>query len=140
MATYSGAFGNKAGFNQNAGGYFLVISTIAPANAQAITTASSGSGGAFAPAVLGAYNWAADGGFSTLLTAGNVLKDMGRTVITSAGRTYRKFQLVNSVQLSTFGVTGSAPVAPSAGYASFYLEVGREGSAVTTGNMLARAF
>ena len=138
MATYSGAFGNKAGFNQSAGAYFLIVSTIAKANVQNITTAPSGSGGAFAPAVLGAYTWDTAVDVSSLLSAGNVLKDMGRTIVTG-GRTYRKFQAVNSVQASTFGVTGSAPVAPVTGYASFYLEVGREGSSVTTGNMLARA-
>ena len=140
MATGSGAFGLKAGFNQSGGGYYTVISTIAVANFQAYTP-GTGSGGATTAGTIATYNYAADGAINTssLLAVGNVLKDMGKTVV-SSGRTFRKFQGVAAASLSTFGVTGAGPVSPAAGYVTGYLEVAREGTGVVAGNLLARAF
>lgn len=140
MAAASGAFGSKCGYNQSAGGYYLIVSTIAPANLLSVSTAASGSGGATVPAVLATYSgWAADGQFSTLLTAGNVLKDMGKTVVT-AGRTYRKFQATANVNLSTNGVTGTAATALNTGYLTGYLEVPQGGAPATTTNLIARMY
>jgi hypothetical protein len=139
MATNSGAFGAKCGFNQGAGGYYTVLTNIPLANLSNVSVAASGSGGAFVPATLAPYTFDTAYDVSTLVNAGRVLKDMGKTVRVGT-RTYRKFQGVASATHSTFGVGGSAPVAPNTGYASFYLEVaGPNGSAVTTGNNLARA-
>jgi hypothetical protein len=87
---------------------------------------------------LAAYNWANDGPLSSLLLAGNVLKDMGKTVKVGT-RTYRKFQAVGAGSLGSFGVVGGAAVAPNAGYLTGYLEVSSDGGA-TTQNALARAF
>lgn len=139
MATNSGAFGAKCGFSQGAGGYYMIVSTIAKANLSNVTVAASGTGGAFVPEQLGAYTWDTAYDVSSLLAAGNVLKDMGKTIRLGT-RSYRKFQAVAPLTHSTFGVGGSAPVAPNAGYATFYLEVaGANGSPVTAGNILARA-
>ena len=139
MATNSGAFGAKCGFSQGAGGYYTILADIPKANLSNVTVAASGTGGAFVPEQLGLYVWDTAYDVSSLILAGRVLKDMGKT-IRLGSRSYRKFQGVASLTHSTFGVGGSAPVAPNAGYATFYLEVaGANGSPVTTGNNLARA-
>jgi hypothetical protein len=55
---------------------------------------------------------------------------MGKTIV-SAGRTFRKFAAVgtgNPRYSSSFGVVGGAGASPNGGYATFYLEVGREGN------------
>jgi hypothetical protein len=67
--------------------------------------------------------------YSSLVQTGALLKDMGRTVV-SSGRTFRKFAPVVSgaPTASSLGVFGSTNAAPNAGYGSFYLEVGREGA------------
>ena len=139
MAATSGAFGSKCGFNQSAGGYYTILADIAPANLSNVSVAASGSGGAFVPAQLAAYNWSVDGPLSSLLTAGNVLKDMGKTIAVGT-RTYRKVQAVSANSGNTFGVTGSAAVAPAAGYLTGYLEVSGPNGGATTVNRLARAF
>lgn len=68
---------------------------------------------------------------STMLTAGGViLKDMGRTVVSSL-RTFRKIQLVLPASASTFGVGGrSGTVAGASGedYYTGYIELGFEGN------------
>jgi len=74
---------------------------------------------------------------TNLATTGQtLLKDMGRTYL-SAGRTFRKVQLVvpqgtgaNHTALSTFGVGGKAGTAlPDQDFYTGYIEVGFEGSA-----------
>jgi hypothetical protein len=77
-----------------------------------------------------------NGKYTSSLNAGQGrLRDMG-TYILSAGRTFRKVQLVvNNGALtanqSTFGVAGPAGVANSAdGYLTGYIELGWEGSGV----------
>jgi hypothetical protein len=55
---------------------------------------------------------------------------MGKSVV-SSGRVFRKFAPVVTAAkggVSSFGVVGVAGSAANTGYASFYLEVGREGS------------
>jgi hypothetical protein len=67
---------------------------------------------------------------ATLVAANRLIKDMGKTVV-SSGRTFRKFAPVmnNIAGVSSFGVVGGPATAPNAGYGSFYLEVAREGLA-----------
>ena len=124
MATGSGAFGAKCGFNQSGGGQYIVIT-------QAVTgqvfdfPVTSGSGGAFTTAVPGIAA-ASLGDVVTALAPGAVIRDMGRTVIFPSGngvRTFRKFQLVGNASgdAANFGV--AARVAGRA----FFLETMREG-------------
>jgi hypothetical protein len=73
---------------------------------------------------------AASAGAITDVAAGKLLKDMGKTVV-SSGRTFRKFAAVGTGSAkysSSFGVVGGAGASPNGGYATFYLEVGREGT------------
>ena len=110
-----------------------------------LATAGSNSGGAWTgPTFVVANARDAFGIDAASLTAGNasavayaavgqgkLLKDMGKTVV-SAGRTFRKFAAVgtgNALKFaSSFGVAGGPGASPNSGYASFYLEVGREGN------------
>lgn len=148
MAAASGAFGVKAGYNQSAGGYYTVVAAIAPANFLAFTP-GTGSGGAATVGTFATLTWASEvggGKTSSLLAVGNVLKDMGKTVV-SSGRTFRKFQGVAASFVGAGGVTGvvgtAAGVNPT-GYLTGYLEVAREGtggvSSAPVFNSLARAF
>ena len=139
MAATSGAFSAQGGYNQSGGGYYLIMSTISPANLFSITTAASGSGGAVVPPVLGTYSaWATDGAASTFLSSGNVLKDMGKTIVLANGRAYRKFQAVGSYG-TTNGVVGSAGTALTTGYLTGYLEVpSGGGQTATLTNLIAR--
>ena len=138
-------------YNQSGGAYFIVTKDLdlneagATKYVQAFTPANpAGSGGAFAvgtfapvgmSTVVGLPTPSADNvKYSTLVSAGKLLKDMGKTVV-SSGRTFRKFAPVvptNGANLTSpsNGVFGAAPAAGSAGpgYATFYLEVGRDGA------------
>jgi hypothetical protein len=121
----SGAHSVKGGFNQAGGAHFIVIVDI---SSKLFTyTPGTGSGGAAKEGTVsagGAVTAAtlAPGTTPIALTAGKLIKDMGKSVVVG-GVTYRKFQAV------------VAPTAPNAGgqagktpeYYSFYLEVGREG-------------
>jgi hypothetical protein len=73
------------------------------------------------------------GNAATELRIGKLIKDMGKTIV-SSGRTFRKFAVAGTGvnYNSSLGVAGGPAVAPNTGYASFYLEVGREGSAGST--------
>ncbi len=72
---------------------------------------------------------------STLNSAGAVLKDMGKTVVSSL-RTFRKIQLVavggtyggSNSTLSTFGVGGRSGTTPNEDYLTGYIELGFEGN------------
>ena len=145
MSAGTNAFGAKAGFNQSGGTYFMTLAALDAALGargdyiNMLTTAGSNSGGAWVGPTLSNVPMSTILGFgvgaasnaSTIVGSGKLLKDMGRTVV-SAGRTFRKFAPVLSGNaLSTFGVVGGAGTSTNAGYGSFYLEVGREGSALT---------
>jgi hypothetical protein len=106
------------------GGYFMTVGSLADKvyayNATAtppFTVASfavSGAGGGGKP-------------LSSISTAGGVLRDMGKTVVSSL-RTFRKVQLVvkNDVATpSTFGVGGPATAGQE--YFTGYIELGFEG-------------
>jgi len=141
MSAGTNAFGAKAGFNQSGGAHFMVLTALEPdvtsltnSYINTITGAGSNSGGAFSNATFTKVSMSSivgsnTNGASTLVAANKVLKDMGRTVV-SAGRTFLKFAPVVAGLPSTFGVTGSPATTLTAGFASFYLEVGREGAGV----------
>ena len=148
MSAGTNAFGPRAGFNQSGGAYFICLANLenTPGTAafvQGITSVGSNSGGAWIPPnlapitmsnVLGTGATIANANAAALVNTGKLLKDMGRTVV-SAGRTFRKFApVVPGVPASTFGVVGAAGTTTSAGYGSFYLEVGREGAGGTATN------
>jgi hypothetical protein len=128
MAVNSSAHCAKAGYNQSGGGYFYVVADTA-ATLLNVYTPGSGSGGAttvgsFALATPGSAAYPA--GVSTLFKTGNIVKDMGKTVVSSS-RVFRKIQAVDSSDATAkaaFGVTGG----PDNNYASYYVELGREGS------------
>jgi hypothetical protein len=140
MATGSGAFSAKAGYNQSGGGYYYIIDTELWGKLQLIN-ASSGSGGAYAQAaftnVTDANGTPAGGaGVSTLFGAGRILRDMGKTVV-SAGRAFRKVQgvLLGGVRAttSTFGISGAAAgtlTSADAGYLTYYVEVATPATSV----------
>jgi len=153
MSSGTNAHPARAGFNQSGGAYFICLQNLdsglslagtASANAGAganmyintISSAGSNSGGAWiAPTlaltpmsnVIGTGLGVSLANAAALVGQGKLLKDMGRTII-SSGRTFRKFSpVVSGPAASTFGVTGGPATAPNTGYCSFYLEVGREG-------------
>jgi hypothetical protein len=127
MAANSSSHPARAGFNQSGGAYFVIISSIAgQLNA---FTAGTGSGGAttagtFAPVTTLALLPGA-GNQSSLFGVGNLIKDLGKTVV-SSGRTFRKFQLSQAASQTSSVSNGVAGVSPT--YASFYLETGRDGA------------
>ena len=160
MAANSAAHPGKAGFNQSGGAYFMVVTDLearAAANTaptavgsfiNTLTTAGSGSGGAYVSPTLAlvsvssVMNPASAGQASTmsaLFGRGALLKDMGRSVV-SSGRVFRKFAPVVGNNPSSFGVVGVAGATPNAGYGSVYLEVGREGQGAATPAPIARYF
>ena len=144
MATGCGAFGTRGGFNQSGGGNYIVTATLTPAMIFDVP-AVSGSGGAAsfpAPVSEASATSVAAGtplqwgnGLSTVCVAGSILKDMGKTYISSQ-RTFRKFQAVSNASggAATFGVTGQLPGATAnatTGYFTFYLETSREAQNTT---------
>ena len=110
-----------------------------------LASAGSNSGGAFVPPTFVVANardafgvpsadTAGASGAATEVGQGKLLKDMGKTIV-SSGRTFRKFAAAgtgSAKYASSFGVAGGPAASPAngnGGYATFYLEVGREGSA-----------
>ena len=63
-------------------------------------------------------------------SAGSLIRDMGKTVVSSA-RTFRKVQYVISTN-STFGVGGKSGTTPVVDYLTGYVELGFEGGGVPT--------
>jgi hypothetical protein len=118
-----------------------------------LASAGSNSGGAFVPPTFVVANArdafgvpstdaAGAAGAAAEVGQGKLLRDMGKTVV-SSGRTFRKFAAAgtgNARYASSFGVQGGPAVAPNTGYASFYLEVGREGAGTAPPAPIARYF
>ena len=128
MATGCGAFATRGGYNQSGGANYIVVSADLTSAMIYDVPAGTGSGGAaLFPAPIAnsvsplTKQWGA--GLSSVIVTGSILKDMGKTYISSQ-RTFRKFQLVgNGVgDAANFGV-----VAGVAGRA-FFLETMREGA------------
>jgi hypothetical protein len=139
----------KGGFNQSGGGYYMIFTALT--GAQILNyNGGSGSGGSYNVGLVSTYVGVSQNGgpavpnvgltdtdWSTAyFRAGRLLKDMGKTVV-SSGRTFRKFQAVYNGLASnsspTFGVGGPAGTTTAPGYLSVYLEVGREGAGVANG-------
>lgn len=129
-----------AGFKQvPAGGYVTVLSSINVTNVL-LKPVTSGSGGSATVAPPAAYPWTAGlatTNFSSLLTAGRTLKDMG-SVAVSSSRVFRKFKAV--APASTFTGLGDAPSANS-DFGTFYLETVADGGDVPDArvSLLARS-
>jgi hypothetical protein len=161
MAANSSAHSAKSGYNQSGGAYFVCVTALSGSSGTGvtpvtsatlsanssylykITVAGSKSGGAYveptldvatAQEVIGVTVDKADEVVTEYFTQGRLIKDMGKTVI-SGDRTYRKFAVAATglAYNKSLGVAGSIPVAPGAGYGTFYLDVGRNG---TTGGTL----
>lgn len=158
MSAFNGAHSVRGGYNQSGGAYFVCVSPLsgsagtgtdavtaaAPLSGNAnathlyrISVAASKSGGAFEPATLalvsardvfGAGNWSGVEATAEV-AAGKLIRDMGKTIV-SGGRTFRKFAVAPTGAgfVGSLGVAGDVATAPGAGYATFYLDVGREGA------------
>lgn len=123
MAVNSSAHSARAGFNQSGGAYFIVVADISSKLfAYTPGTRSGGEATAGTVAAVTAATLAA-GTTPIALTAGKLIKDMGKSVVVG-GVTYRKFQAV--VAPSAANANGQAGRTPE--YYSFYLEVGRDGA------------
>lgn len=102
-----------------------------------IDKAASKSGGAFEAAtllpvsavdVLGGGLWSGAEAAAEF-NAGQLIRDMGKTIVDINGRTFRKFAVVGPNRVN--GVEGGLQTAPGAGYGTFYLDVGRDGKTGT---------
>lgn len=127
-----------SGFKQvSPPGYVTIVSSINTTNVLQ-KPALSGSGGSAVVAAPVAYPWATGASttnFSSLLTAGRVLRDMGSVVISSS-RVFRKFKAVAG---NAGNALGDAPSA-SNDWGTFYLETVADGGDVPAANasVLAR--
>ncbi len=128
--------GVKAGYQQNGGSYYIIISSINSTNQFLTYSGGSGSGGS---ATVGAFsNYSDTVNWSSCLTAGRLLKDVGRTVV-SAGRTFKKYQAVMvASSFSTFGTIGKAAGTTDTGYFTGYIETNVEGQAPNPIVLMAR--
>jgi len=133
MATASAAFSAKPGYNQSGGANYVVVTELTTAQLYDVP-AGSGSGGASlfpAPIAQSATPLSKQygAGLSSVVKVGAIIKDMGKTYISSQ-RTFRKFQAVSNAAggAATFGVTGTAAgtVGSTTGFFTFYLETSRE--------------
>ena len=143
MASASGAYSSRAGFNQSGGGLYittaaLVLGTTATDNNVFQDPVLSGSGGSTSTALPLGHTTATFGNYALLTAAGCVIRDMGKTYqvpVNSTGgvtgvpvamRTFRKFQIVGNTApaQAAFGVVGGGPAALAG---TFYLETMREG-------------
>jgi hypothetical protein len=121
--------------HDNDAGYFIPVASLAgyifartePSPAGANTGVNGGTFSTAQWAYVGAANVAA---LSSITRAGGcLLKDLGRTVVSST-RTFRKIQLVvnSATTLSSFGVAGPAGTTPNSDYFTGYIELGFEGT------------
>ena len=113
--------------SQNSG-YFIPVGDcrgkIYAINGSAVTIAEWASTG-YALGVVSSLQ-----GAGTAAGAGVILRDMGKTVVSSS-RTFRKVQYVISTN-STFGVGGKSGTTPVVDYLTGYVELGFEGGGVPT--------
>lgn len=136
--------------NSSANPYFLVVSTIGPASFFNYT-APAGSAGSVQTTTannITAYLFANDSnptassaGFSsTLLTTGNMLRDMGKSVVAS-GSTFRKVQMLYSSMnvvsgTNTTGITGVQ--GQRTGYLTGYILLGSDAGQTSPDNSAAK--
>lgn len=129
MSTKSGLFQASSGYSQQAGSYYLTISSIAE---QFLThTPGTGSGGSATVGTFTNFTYTLNTQSTVLMAANRVIKDMGKSIV-SAGRTFRKFQAVAPQYVSSSGVTGDAGSNTNPGYLTGYLEVADEGNSSNT--------
>ena len=129
------------GPKQSAGGFFIPLGNVATAVLQYTTV--GGAGGSFLAGSFATASWAQGGSApsrftSTIstLAAGGLLRDMGKTVV-SAGRTFRKIQLMTST-VSTGGVNGVGTGGnPNVDYLTGYIELGSGFNSVGGGGTIA---
>ncbi len=132
MSSHSGHFQSSEGYNQQGGAYYLIVSSVVGNSSGAGSgfqtyTPGSGSGGATTVGSFALFSYSGSVDQSTVLGTGNVIKDMGKTVV-SAGRTFRKFQAVYPQNISTNGVSGVTATTTNPGYMTGYLEIAKDGS------------
>ena len=134
MATGSAAFNTRGGYNQSGGANYVVVADLAAEIIYDVPVGAGSGGAATFPAPIAnsttplTKQWGL--GLSSVTVAGSIIKDMGKTYISSQ-RTFRKFQAVSNAAggAATFGVTGPAPNGANGtttGYFTFYLETSRE--------------
>lgn len=118
---------NGHGVRNQSRGYFVPLGTNVPSKILSYS-GNSGAGGSAVKGVFTTATWAAGSTApspytSTISTTGaGVLRDCGQAVV-SAGRVFRKIQLICPV-VSTFGVGGAAPgTTPRIDYLTGYLEL-----------------
>ena len=130
-----------AGYKQSANGFFIPLGNVA--NAVLAYSGGSGAGGSYLPGAFSVAAWAQGGTTPSKATStissiaqGGVLRDMGRTVV-SAGRTFRKIQLMCST-VSTAGVGGPALGGTTVvDYLTAYIELASGLNSVGNGNTFA---
>jgi len=116
------------GFKQSAGGFFVPLADVG--SRVLALNASGGAGGSFQVGSFTTASWAIGGttpsrATSTIsaIAVGGVLRDMGKSVV-SAGRVFRKVQLLTST-VSTGGVGGPVGASnPLVDYLTGYIELG----------------
>lgn len=116
------------GLKQSPGGFFVPLGNVADKVLQYTTV--GGAGGSFQVGSFALATWGQGGTSASKFTssisavaAGGLLRDMGKTVV-SAGRTFRKIQLMTS-SVSTGGVNGTAAGGnPNVDYLTGYIELG----------------
>jgi hypothetical protein len=124
----------SAGFKQvPAGGYLTIVSSINVLTTNNVYSGftKNGSGGSFTVSSPIPYPWAAGGAtanFSSLLTAGRVLKDMG-TMQVSSSRVFRKFKAVAPAAAGN-GLAGGDAASANPDFGTFYLETVADGGDV----------
>ena len=126
------------GLKQSAGGFFIPLGNVATQVLQYTTVGGAGGSflaGSFALAVWGQGGSSASRFTSTIssVAAGGLLRDMGKTVV-SAGRTFRKIQLITST-VSTGGLNGAAAGGnPNVDYLTGYIELASGLNGITPGS------
>jgi hypothetical protein len=115
---------------QSPNGYFIPLGSLVNGSVINSYTGGSGAGGSAVAGSFAQATWASTGTtlvgavLSTIssVAAGGVLRDMGKTVV-SAGRSFRKIQLLCST-VSTGGVNGPAlGTSPNVDYLTGYIEL-----------------
>ena len=136
MATASGVRGPK-----QTGGYYVPLGNCVASVYS--YTAGSGAGGSFLPGTFAASGWTG-AALSTIssIGAGGLLKDMGKTVV-SSNRTFRKVQLVvkGAASATTFtGVGGSTNQSTAGPWFTGYIELATGNSFVNEATPAPVAF
>ena len=111
-------------------GYFIPVASLTGqiyAHTDVASNTGTGGGSAFSTATWAYFG--AGASLSSIQAGAGLLKDMGRTVVSSL-RTFRKVQVVvpNNSTVSTFGVGGQAGTSNGQDYFTGYIELGFEGN------------